>query len=371
VPAVFFYISGHGFGHASRQIEVINALGARCPDVAIVVRTSAPRWLFDRTVRVPITLLPGECDTGVIQIDSLRLNEQLTVERADEFYRTLAERARDEAILLGTHAAGFVVSDAPPLGCAAAAAAGVPSVVITNFTWDWIYEGYEAQLAGAPQLLPAIRTAYRQAEAAWRLPMHGGFATFDAIVDVPFIARHARHGRDEVRRTLGLPLDRPLVLSSFGGYGVSGFDAAALDCLASYGVVITHRNASDELPNAPAGVHQLSESRLYGSGLRYEDLVAACDIVATKPGYGIVAECIANDTAVLYTSRGRFVEYDVLVEAMPKYLRCGFIDHADLFAGRWRAALDRVMASPPPPDRPPTNGAEVIAEMIDQRIASC
>ncbi len=195
MPAVFFYISGHGFGHASRQIEVVNALGARCPGVAIVVRTSAPRWLFDRTVRVPITLLPGECDTGVIQIDSLRLNEQLTIERADAFYRTLAERARQEAVLLATHAARFVVSDAPPLGCAAAAAAGVPSVVITNFTWDWIYEGYEAQLAGAPQLLPAIRTAYRQAEAAWRLPMHGGFATFDTIIDVPFIARHARHAR--------------------------------------------------------------------------------------------------------------------------------------------------------------------------------
>jgi hypothetical protein len=186
---------------------------------------------------------------------------------------------------------------------------------------------------------------------------------------VPFIARHARHGRDDVRRTLRLPLDQPLVLSSFGGYGVSGFDATALDCLSAYGVVITHRDASDELTGAPAGVHQLSESRLYGTGLRYEDLVAACDVVATKPGYGIVAECIANETAVLYTSRGHFVEYDVLVDAMPRYLTCGFIGHGDLFAGRWRAALDRVTASPPPPERPPTNGADVIAEMIDRRFS--
>ena len=56
--SVFFYISGHGFGHAARQIEVINALGASRPGVDIVVRTSAPRWLFDRTVRVPFTFLP-------------------------------------------------------------------------------------------------------------------------------------------------------------------------------------------------------------------------------------------------------------------------------------------------------------------------
>jgi hypothetical protein len=185
---------------------------------------------------------------------------------------------------------------------------------------------------------------------------------------VPFIARHARHSRDEVRRTLNLPVDRPLVLSSFGGYGVSGFNAAALDCLDTYGVVFTHRD-EDEIANAPAGVFQVSESRLYGSGLRYEDLVAASDIVATKPGYGIIAECIANKTAVLYTSRGHFIEYDVLVAEMPRYLRCAFIDHAALFAGRWQTALDRIMASPPPSEQPPTNGAEVIAGMIDERCA--
>ena len=41
MASVAFYISGHGFGHASRQIELINALGTRRPDLSIVVRTSA------------------------------------------------------------------------------------------------------------------------------------------------------------------------------------------------------------------------------------------------------------------------------------------------------------------------------------------
>ena len=53
--------------------------------------------------------------------------------------------------------------------------------------------------------------------------------------------------------------------------------------------------------------------RLYAHGLRYEDVVGAVDVVITKPGYGIISECVANDTALLYTSRGHFVEYDVLV----------------------------------------------------------
>jgi hypothetical protein len=369
LASVFFYVSGHGFGHASRQIEIINSLGATSPELEIVVRTSAPRWLFDRTARVPVTLIPGECDTGVVQVDSLRLDEHLTIQRASAFYETLPDRAREEAALLHAHGARFVVADAPPLACAAAAEAGVPSVVVTNFTWDWIYQEYAEHLSDAPHLVPAIREAYRLADAAWRLPMHGGFDAFETIVDVPFVARHARWARDEVRHVLGLPADMPLVVSSFGGYGVSGLDISRLDCLDAFGVVITHRDLTDLVSPTPAGVFHVSEAELYGSGLRYEDLVGACDVVATKPGYGIIAECIANGAAILYTSRGRFAEYDVLVAEMPRYLRCGYIDQQTLLAGAWREALDRVLDSPPPPERPPTNGAQVIAELIRTSVS--
>ena len=370
MPAVCFYISGHGFGHASRQIEIINALGSLRPDVTIVVRTSAAKWLFDRTVRVPILLLAGECDTGVVQIDSLRLDERDTMRRAADFYGTLEARAQAEAELLRRHDVRFVSADAPPLGTAAAALAGVPSVVVSNFTWDWIYEGYAASHPSAPDVLERVREGYRHAEAAWRLPMHGGFATFDTIVDVPFVARHALHDRAHVRHTLGLPDDRPLILSSFGGYGVDGLDVSRLDCLADYGVVVTRRAAANDVAPSPRGIYHVLEPRLYGSGLRYEDLVGACDIVATKPGYGIIAECVANRTAILYTSRGAFREYDVLVREMPRVLRCEYLDHGDLFAGRWQNALDRLLTSPPPPESPGTDGADITATMIVARLDS-
>jgi hypothetical protein len=368
LPSVCFYISGHGFGHASRQIEIINAFGARRPDLGIVVRTSAPQWLFDRTARVPVTVVAGECDTGVVQMDSLRLDERETIRRADAFHRSLPARAAQEAALLRRHNARLVIADAPPLGCAAAAAAGVPSIVITNFTWDWIYEAYAEFLDDAPELVPTIRAAYGQALAAWRLPMFGRFTAFTAVVDTPFVARHARHSREEVRRVLQLPADRPLVLSSFGGLGINGLDHTHLDCLDDYGVITTHRDSTDMAPQPPPNLFQLSEAGLYDSGLRYEDLVAACEVVATKPGYGIISEAIANDTAILYTSRGHFVEYDVLVREMPRYVRCSFIDHEALFAGQWRRALDAVVSSPPPPERPRTDGAGWIAEMLNSEF---
>ena len=365
VPSVVFYISGHGFGHASREIAVVNALIPRLRGHEIVIRTSAARWLFDHGIRGDFTYRAGDCDTGVVQIDSLRLDARETIARADAFTRRLPDDAAREARLLRDRSARLVVSDAPPLGCAAARAAAIPSVVLSNFTWDWIYEEYADELKSAPALVPAIREAYRAAEAAWRLPLGGGFQTFDRIVDVPFVARHAAHDRGTVRERLHLPADRPVVLSSFGGYGVTGFDAGLLDCLDEWAVVLTGR---DEPPALPAGVHFLRDPLIYEAGLHYEDLVAAADVVATKPGYGILADCLANDTAMLYTSRGRFAEYEVMSAGMPQYIRCEFVPQDDMLGGRWREALARLIRQPPPPTRPRTDGAEIVAKMIVDRL---
>ena len=69
---IVFYVSGHGFGHASRAIEVINALIDRRPDLHVIIRSSVAPWLVARTARAGVELSPVEVDTGMIQLDSLR-----------------------------------------------------------------------------------------------------------------------------------------------------------------------------------------------------------------------------------------------------------------------------------------------------------
>ena len=379
-PAVLvFYISGHGFGHASRDIEVINALHAAAPLIRIAVRTSAPRWLFDLTLRAPVTWLPGECDTGVVQIDSLRLDAAETVRRADAFAATLDVRASDDARLLREAGATLVVGDIPPLAFLAADRAGVPSIALGNFTWDWIYAAYTGELASYPALLDTIRGAYAHAGRALHLPLGGGFGAFHRVEAVPFIARRSARGRDEVRERFGLPAAGRLVLASFGGYGLRDIDLRALAQLRGYTVVVTASVQAARRGDDPRGsdgddrdgdaglppsVRFVDERNIYAAGYRYEDLVRAVDVVATKPGYGIIAECIANQTALLYTSRGHFAEYDVMVREMPRYLRSGFISNEDLYAGAWVQALDAVLAQPDPPERPRVDGAEVVARML-------
>jgi L-arabinokinase len=360
VPTIVFYISGHGFGHAFRDIEVINAVFAKRPDVRVVVRTTAPRWLFDRTIRgtAPLAFdrVELETDTGVVQIDSLHLDEAATVARARAFMRTFDERVSSEAAALSEHQASLVVADIPALGIAAAHRIGVPAVALGNFTWDWIYSGY----TGADDVVREVSEAYRTADRALRLPMHGGFASFERIVDIPFVARRSARAPEETRQLLGLPLDRKLVLLSFGGYGLERIDDHAL-----------LRNLESAASPDPgytvigSRLRPLNEAAMYAAALRYEDVVHAVDVVVSKPGYGIISECVANDTALLYTSRGHFLEYDVLVSELPRYLRARFIDHETLFAGRWRSPLDALLIQPPPPEgKPAVNGAEVAADWL-------
>src|SRR5690242_19130547 len=144
-----YYISGHGFGHASRDIEVIRALVAACPDLQVIVRTTVPAWFFD-AIGQRFELRSGEVDTGVAQIDSLTIDEQVTAGRAREFYAAFDTRVAQEAAILRQAGATIVVGDVPPLAPAAALEAGVPSVAIANFTWDWIYEAYPRFEAAAP-----------------------------------------------------------------------------------------------------------------------------------------------------------------------------------------------------------------------------
>jgi L-arabinokinase len=324
------------------------------------------------TVRGPFTFSEVDTDTGVVQFDALAPDLEATLERAQAFYSNIDERIAGEARALRACRASLVVADVPPLAFAAAEAAAIPSVAITNFTWDWIYEDYASALGRTSELPQRIRACHACARGAWRLPMHGGFAGFRLVRDLPLVARRSRRPRHELREALGLA-DRPALLVSFGGVGMRRLP---LETVAQSGgaTVVTTREPDESAAathslaeTTSSGVVVLDERRLYGDGWRYEDLVAAVDVVVTKPGYGIIAECIANGTAMLYTSRGRFAEYDVLVEAMPRAMRCAYIPQDDLLSGYWQPQVARLLKQPRP-EAPAVNGAEVAAGWIDELL---
>lgn len=360
--SIVFYISGHGFGHASRDVEVLNVLGTMT-GARIVLRTAVNPDLLARTLRVPYTLRPGACDTGIVQATSITHDDPATVRATLDFHRTYQARVDAEVGALAGEGVELIVGDIPPLAFAVAARLDVPSIALGNFTWDWIYETHPGFLPDGSDALAEIKDSYRRATVALELPFSGGFDVFRKVRPLSLIARRASQSRADTRAFFGLAPEARVALLSFGGYGLPSLDLSTLDCRDTWTIVTTDRVTSTGSTPLPH-VRTVVERDFLSSQFRYEDLVAASDVVMTKPGFGIMAECISTGTAMLYTSRGEFREYDVLVNALPRYVRSRFIDQPTLFAGQWRESLEALLDQPAPPERMALDGAEAAAAEI-------
>lgn len=350
------YVSGHGFGHATRTAEVLRQVRHLEPELAIAVVSSAPADIFRAAVAEGLLVRSEACDVGLVQRDALLIDNAATAERWREFRAGWDDRVQSEAEWLAGEGARIVLGDVPPLAFEAAFRASVPSLALANFSWDWIYRHLgreEPMLQGAAEVAAA---AYGHAGGLLRLPFHGDLSAFRHVEDIPLVARWPRQERKASREVLGFG-ERPVVVVSFGGLGLPGFDPAVLGALPDYDFVLPEAAA------APANVRALSWSDLADRGLGYPDLLAAADAVVTKPGYGIVTDCIAARTPIVYTDRGDFPEYPILVEGLVRYLPCAYVDNAAIRRGDLGEALASVMGRRVPP-APPLDGARVAAERL-------
>jgi len=357
------YVSGHGFGHSTRTAEVLREVRARAPALPIVIRTSAPAFLFDGVIAPPLSVCRVECDVGLVQHDALAIDEGATVAAWRGFMEGWHDRVAGEAAWLRREGARLVLGDIPPLAFAAAAEAEVPSVALGNFSWDWIYAHIAAR---EPILLEAAAwasDAYARADLLLRLPFAGDLSAFRRIEDVPLVARKPKVRKAEARERLKLD-GRPAVLLSFGGLGLPGLQAAGFGSLTGYQVLLAGQALDGSVP---ANLRRLDTPALLAAGLEYPDVVGAVDVVVTKPGYGIVTDCVGAGTRLVYTDRGDFPEYPIMVAEMSRYLPAAFASNEEVREGRLRRALEAVQAQAfPAPPR--TDGAAVAALKLLDRL---
>ena len=328
---------------------------------------------------------PMVTDTGVIQSDSLGIDTAATALAARAFYHASSahqQRRKSDAPTSPTAALVGRLRDIPPLAFAAAHASGIPSVAVANFTWDWIYAGLRGVRAARPGVVDRIRELVPRARR-WRC----GCRSAAASNRWPPSLRTSRSSHAMPAVACGHPSPArsrriaPVVLASFGGHGLR-LPYGTIAERGRFTLIVTDHETTGAKdagtghaarPEGRAYVvpqrntrhsYRSTYARLAALGLQYEDLVAAADVVVSKPGYGIVSECIANGAALLYALRAPFPEQRVLVREMPRFLRCREIHKDDLLDGHWSDAIEALVQQPPPPERMRTDGASVAAEKI-------
>ncbi|NOQ45685.1 MAG: hypothetical protein GQ559_03285, partial [Desulfobulbaceae bacterium] len=154
-------ITPHGFGHAARAAAVMEALACRL-EVEFEIVTTVPQWFFAESISVPFTCHVVSTDIGLVQENAMREDLPATLRALAGLYPlddTLVSRVA--AIFSGC---SLVLCDIAPLGIAAADRAGIPSVLVENFTWDWIYQGYVQDWPGLQVHIDYLQQLYSKSD---------------------------------------------------------------------------------------------------------------------------------------------------------------------------------------------------------------
>jgi hypothetical protein len=352
-PKLLYYISGHGYGHAVRSLEVINtlcSLGCR-----LWIKTAVPVFLLKERLSYPVKVKKDNLDVGLHQIDNLRFDLSATKARVKELLDSAPQWITEEVALLKDENFSGVICDIPFIPFAAAEKAGLPAVGISNFSWDWIYASFGNRDPEWLALAEVIAEYYEKGVMALRLPFHGPMEAFRRVEDIPLVARKSKREKKEIRKALSLPEDKRIVLVGFSRVALSKKAFGKINKLSSRYLFLIR---------SPLQWNSPCFRKIEGSAASFVDLVAAADLVMTKPGYGIVADCLVHGTPMIYSDRGEFPEYPILVEGIKAFLPSCYMPKEDLYNGEWLPYLESMESQPG--QRPPIalNGAAVAGKRL-------
>ena len=355
---VAYYITAHGYGHGVRSCDVMGALLERFMGLRITATTDLPESFLRSRLREAggrLAVRPGAFDVGMVQKDSIRVDVDATLEEALELVEERGRLVDCEAEFLRGSGARLVVADVPSIPIEAAAEAGIPAVAIGNFSWDWIYGPFAERDGRWRQAIEAFEEGYRQAKLLLKLPFSPGMEIFGERVELPLLAKPGRNRRGEIAKATGADPGKRWALLSFTTLYWGEDALREVEKLDGHEFFTVKPLAWPGRKNVRA-----VDREVFG----FSDVLASVDAAVTKPGYGILSDCVANAKPIVYAEREDFIEYPLLERELKRYLKNAHVPAADLYAGRLGAALEAAARAPEPPEKLAGGGAEMAADLL-------
>ncbi len=350
---LWFDISFHGYGHLSLAAEVINACAIQHLDLRLTVKCAAPREVIERRIRVPFIHIQSASDVTMAMVSAVEVDADASARSYQAFHRDWTRHVADYTALLRHAVPDVMLVNVAYLPLAAAKRAGIPAVGLCSLNWADIYAHYCGGRPEAAEILGEMRAAYAGAERFIRLepamPMHD----LPNRVAVGPVAQYGQSQRAHINRQLGLNPDEKLVLVNMGG--------------------MHFRPPMESWPRLPGVtwlvqqdwcVQHADAHAFEPLGMAFTDLLASCDAVLGKPGYGLFTEAAVNAVPLLYLRRVDWPEEPYLIDWLQQHGRCLEVARADVQRGELLDALQSLWAQPA---KPPVqaSGAQQVVEMVD------
>ena len=348
------FVSPHGFGHATQTIAIVEALQLSQPDVHAHFFTTVPRSLFDQTL-TNFTYHPVLVDIGLVQSSALDSDIPATIRRLDDFLPYSQYLLEDLAALCAN--CSLILCDIAPLGIAVAQYARIPSILVENFTWDWIYQPY---LKKYPKLQAHARFLKKQYDLAnFRIQTEPLCLPAPRDLLCGPIFRRIRGSQTPLREKLGCG-DKKLVIVTMGGIFQQIPSHQNMEAFPNIHFLFTGQKETTQLGE---NIDLLSRD----SSIYHPDLLSAADVVVCKAGYSTVAECCQAGARVISVGRADFPETDLLQKYLKERLGGVSIKPEMYQNGSW-IALAANLLSCPKPVAATTNGADLVADFLCRLI---
>jgi len=348
-----YYITGHGYGHTVRSIEVVKSLKKNKKDIFIHIRTTAPEWLFKEIESPDVQYINTQLDFGVIQNNSFKADKQATLQKYSDLLKIKKELINNEVDFFKSKQIDLVISDITPFAFDAAAKAGIPGIAIGNFSWDWIYTDYIKDYLEYAYVIKDVRQSYQKATILYKLPLSNEMSVFSNIESVPLIARKASLAKHQARLVLGLPDKAKIILLALREDDLSLVNRENIQHIKDYLFVLS--SCRIDSPNTiyiPEGT------------LNFENILVACDMVLSKPGYSLISECLANKIKILYVPREDFLEDQSIEKTFMNDMTSVRLPMDKFISGKWQQFLEKLDNKKENWTEYPANGADIIAEKI-------
>ena len=324
-------ISGHGFGHAAQLIPILNELGRQLPGLTAILRSSVPASFFHDRLMIPWSLQSVQQDVGCVQRGPLDIDLPATWEAHREFHASWETRMAIETQALAAAAPTVVLADTPYLAVSAGRHAGIPAIVVGNFTWSDVLRCFDATSSEDHNIVRAIERSYADADMALRIAPGLSLSGVRKVVDVGPIADPAQSQREQLRSSLGITESERLILVGFGGIPLVTLPWNQMERIEGYHFLV------DGLERVSPHIHPLSSVPF-----SFKTALASVDVVMTKPGYGTIVEAVALGLPVVYVRRYNFADEAPLVEFLHAHGQGRELSRGDFVSGNWRPVLEAI-----------------------------
>jgi hypothetical protein len=361
MPLIWCAISGHGFGHASQVVPVLNELGRRNPKLKVLLRTTVPGYFFANRLTVPWELSVQEQDVGCVQQGPLTIDVPATWQAYHDFHDTWDRRVFEECEAIKQYTPDLVLSNISYLALEAGSRAGVPAIALGSLSWDHVlHEFVDPYNPEHVHIVSHIQEVYKCAELAIRLAPSLPMDSFSHHLDVGPIGHFTPDDPRAFSHNIRNASDGPLVLVALGGVPLDSLPFETIDQLSPYQFLLDL-----SLPASYARLRSLQDVTM-----SFDEVFGASDVILSKPGYGTVIEAVAAGKSFIYVRRYNFADEGVLADYAHRYGRAYELSKDDFFSGAWREALEGVQALPTPHKAPPESGVSAAADILGSYLSS-